>query len=370
MKQKKVVIGVGIGATVGIGLNIALKTKIGMMLINRWGSSAKGSPRLMISRPLEEVKPEETGFEDYGHLKHFNIDKSLHKNVLITGSNSYIGETFAHYCAQHYPNLTITTLDMKDERWREYTFRTKDGKAYDSVFHVAGIAHADVGKVSVPEQEKYYKVNTELAIECCEKAKKSGVKQFIFMSSMIIYGGAKRIDEKTTPHPTNFYGNSKWLADKGVRALADERYRVAVLRSPMIYGKGVKGNYRRLEKLAKTVPVFPDIRNKRSMIFIENLCEFVAQLVLSCEGGIFFPQNNEYSDTSQLVKCIAEVSGHKVYLMKSLIPFVKIAMRVSGKICDLVNKVFGSSYYDQNLSNYEGLFYCKYNLKESVYRIE
>jgi nucleoside-diphosphate-sugar epimerase len=363
-------IGAGIGAVVGIGLNVALKTKAGMMIINRLRSGTNGSSQLTGLHPIEEVKQEETGFDNYGHLKHFNIDKSLHKNVLITGSNSYIGESFVNYCAQYYPNITITTLDVKDERWREHTFKTRDGKTYDSVFHVAGIAHADVGKVSVPEQEKYYAVNTDLAIECCEKARKSGVKQFIFISSMIIYGGAKRINEKTMPNPANFYGNSKWLADKGVRALAEEGYNVAVLRSPMVYGKGAKGNYQQLEKLAKIIPVFPDIRNKRSMIYIENLCEFIAKLTLSCEGGIFFPQNNEYSDTSQLVKCIAEVSGHKVYLMKCLIPFVKIAKHISGKTGEIVNKVFGSSYYDQNLSNYEGLFYCKYNLKESVYRIE
>ena len=113
MKQKKIMIGAGIGAVVGIGLNVALKTKAGMMIINRLRSGTNGSSQLTGLHPIEEVKQEETGFDNYGHLKHFNIDKSLHKNVLITGSNSYIGESFVNYCAQYYPNITITTLDRE-----------------------------------------------------------------------------------------------------------------------------------------------------------------------------------------------------------------------------------------------------------------
>lgn len=325
-----------------------------------------GTGSKSVSRPIEPVKPEDVGFEDYGWSKTFNIDKAIHKNVLITGEGSYIGESFKSYVESHYPNIECLTIDMVDDIWREFDF-----SGYDTVFHVAGIAHVDVGHTPLSEQEKYYEVNTDLAIECCEKAKDDGVKQFIFMGSMIIYGGTKYIDEYTLPFPLNFYGNSKWLADKGVRALADERFKVAVLRTPMIYGKGSKGNYPMLARIAKRTPIFPDVNNKRSILYIENLCEFVAQLSLSGGGGVFFPQNGETASTNNIVKSIAKVSNHKLVTSKLLNPAVIMAQRGPiGKIQELAEKAFGSSWYDQGLSQYKGLEYQKVTLEESIRRTE
>ncbi len=316
------------------------------------------------------VTPEEAGFEDYGHRKHFNIDTSEKnkKRVLITGAGSYIGESFENWTKEHYPvNFAIDTLDMQDLSWREADF-----SSYDAVFHVAGIAHADIGKVSEEEKKKYYAVNTDLAIETARKAKAEGVRQFVFMSSMIIYGDSapygkeKVIDEHTLPAPANFYGDSKWQADKGVRALADESFRVAVLRPPMIYGKGSKGNYRTLEKLAKKLPVFPDVENRRSMLYIDNLCEFLCKLMLSGEGGVYFPQNGEYTKTSEMVREIAEAAGKRIRLTKLLKPAVAAGSHVPGKISGLVDKAFGNSVYDQRLSKYEGLEYQHIDLKTSI----
>ena len=105
-------------------------------------------------------------------------------NVLITGANSYIGTSFEKYANEHYAkDFSIDTIDMKDGSWKE-----KDFSNYDVVYHVAGIAHADVGHVDEATKRKYYEVNTKLAIDTCKKAKADGVKQFIFMSSAIMYG--------------------------------------------------------------------------------------------------------------------------------------------------------------------------------------
>lgn len=316
-------------------------------------------------RKIEPVEPANAGFEDYGCYKHFNIDKGKKVKVLIAGAGSYIGESFKNYCALHYMNIECVAIDMKDPSWRSYDF-----SAFDTVFHVAGIAHADVGHTTPEQQELYYAVNTDLAIECAEKAKEAGVKQFIFMSSMIIYGGRKFIYTKTVPAPANFYGNSKWLGDVGVRKLADEQFKTAVLRPPMIYGKGSLGNYPVLAKIAKKFPFFPDVENKRSMLYIENLCEFVGLLILSGEGGIYFPQNAEYSKTSDLVKSIGNTSHSPVRLSKALAPAVELAKKVPGKVKRLADKAFGSSYYDQRLSKYNGLDYQKVSLEESIKRTE
>ena len=209
------------------------------------------------------------------------------KKILITGANSYIGVNFEEYAKTHYLNkFSIDTVNMEDESWKH-----KDFSVFDTIFHVAGIAHADIGKVDETTKAKYYAVNTDLAIAVAKKAKDNKVKQFVFMSSAIIYGDSapygelKRITADTEPKPANYYGDSKWQADTGVRALANDNFTVTVLRPPMIYGKGSKGNYPILANIAKKLPVFPDVKNERSMLYIENLCEFLCQVMIRCEGG-------------------------------------------------------------------------------------
>lgn len=313
-----------------------------------------------------------------GFGKPVTVNTSATKKVLITGAGSYIGESFETYAKEHYGyHFAIDTLDMQDPGWRQ-----KDFSGYDIVYHVAGLAHADVGKVSEETKQKYYAVNTDLAIETAEKAKAAGVKLFVFMSSMIVYGESapfgkeKMITAETRPEPANFYGDSKWQADMGVRALADADFKVAVLRPPMIYGRGSKGNYPTLAKMAKKLPVFPDVENQRSMLYIENLCEFLSRMMLvdreefSEKGNIFFPQNPEYTRTSEMVELIAKTAGHKIRVSKLLAPAVFLAGKVPGKIGALVNKAFGNSCYAQEMSSYEGLDYQRTTLEESIVRTE
>lgn len=315
----------------------------------------------------DQINENTAGFDDYGCYKSFHIDKSLSKKVLITGAGSYIGESFADYAAMHYPNLSIDTVDMVDGTWR-----ARDIFGYDTVVHMAGIAHSDVGRADEEIKKKYYDINTKLAIETAQKAKKSGVSQFVFMSSMIVYGDSdpygktKVIDEHTLPSPANFYGDSKWQADQAVRKLGDDRFHVAVLRPPMIYGRGSKGNYPLLAKLARILPVFPDVDNQRSMLYIDNFCEFLCLLVLSGERGIYFPQNAEYGKTSDIVKIINEIADRKIKVTKLLNPIVKVASYIPGKVSRLVNKSFGNNVYKQYLSIYDGLDYQIHSFKNSI----
>lgn len=283
------------------------------------------------------------------------------KKILITGANSYIGCSFEAYVREHYAQeLKIDTVDMIDGTWRE-----KDFSGYDAVFHVAGLAHADVGNVSEEVKQKYYAVNTDLTIETAKKAKAEGVKQFVFMSSMIVYGGMEHITKDTEPQPANFYGDSKWQADKGVRELQSDAFCVTVLRPPMIYGKGSKGNYPLLAKLAKKLPVFPKVNNKRSMLYIENLCEFLCLIMKEPQAGVFFPQNSELVNTSDMVEQIAVATGHKIWVTSLLTPFVAIGMKMPGKIGGLCRKAFGSSYYEPEMSEC-GLNYRVYGFEDTI----
>lgn len=278
------------------------------------------------------------------------------KNVLITGKNSYIGTSLENWLMRKPGQYKVDTVDMKDASWKG-----KDFSQYEVVFHVAGIAHVS----SDPKmQDVYYDVNTKLAIETAKKAKTEGVRQFIFMSSIIVYGNSesnKIIDQNTVPTPSNFYGKSKLMAEEGIRSLNSEDFKIAVIRPPMIYGKGSKGNYPKLAKIAKRIPVFPDIDNKRSMLHIDNLCEIIKALIDYEETGLFFPQNKEYVKTSELVKAIGQAHGKKIWLTKVFNPVIKSMFGI-----DLVKKVFGSLVYEKSMSEYEKADYRVRSFQESI----
>lgn len=255
------------------------------------------------------------------------------KKILITGANSYIGTSFEAYIKAHYPhNYTVETVDMIDGTWRD-----KDFSGYDSVFHVAGIAHI---KETAENAELYYKINRDLAVEVAHKAKREGVKHFVFLSSMSVYGvESGEIELYGQPMPVSNYGKSKWQAEQQLAELAEDSFTVTMLRPPMVYGKGCKGNYNFLKKWIRTFHIFPDYANQRSMIAIEKLCAYVCEAIATPRGGVFFPRDEKYMCTTDLVKRIAEEENVKVYytkLFNPLIRFLKIK---------LVRKVFGNYVY-------------------------
>lgn len=289
------------------------------------------------------------------------------KKILITGANSYIGMSFEEYIKNNYSGeYLVDTVDMIDGSWRE-----KDFSEYDSIFHVAGIAHSDNGKISEEKKKLYYAVNTDLTVETAQKAKNEGVKQFIYMSSAIVYGDSapigktKVITKDTTVSPANCYGDSKVQAEKGLEKVNCDEFKVVVLRPPMIYGKNSKGNYPVLSKLARKMPVFPYVKNARSMLYVENLCEFVRLMVENEEQGLFWPQNQQYSNTSELVKMIGKVHGKNIALLKGFGWLLKLM----GGFVGLVNKAFGNLTYDMSLSEYKDN-YRVCGLEESIERTE
>lgn len=289
------------------------------------------------------------------------------KRILITGANSYIGTSFEKYIYENYRDeYQIDTLDMMDPNWKEYDF-----SGYDSIFHVAGIAHADVGNVSKETEKLYYRVNCDLTYETALKAKKCKVKQFIYMSSIIVYGESapygktKIITKDTKPEPANFYGDSKLQAEIKLSPLQDDNFNLVIIRPPMIYGKGSKGNYPMLSKLAKKLPVFPKINNQRSMLYVENLCEFVRLVISNNNQGIYYPQNSEYASTTAIVKTV----NPKIKISGILNPGVFISSKVPGKISGLCNKAFGNLVYEKSMSQYSEN-YCRYNLRESIEKTE
>lgn len=268
------------------------------------------------------------------------------KKVLITGANSYVGTNVETWLKKTPELFEVDTVSTFNDEWKQADFTR-----YDVVFHVAGIAHVDAKKKMEP---LYRKVNTGLTLEVAEWAKQHGVKQFIFMSSGIVFRESKSlkanvVTPETEPNPNGFYGDSKLQAEIGLHRLESETFKIVILRPPMIYGPNCKGNFMRLAKLGTVTPIFPAFHNKRSMLFIDNLAECVKQIILREESGTFYPQNKELADTVEIAKAFAKLNNHKLHVWRWLNIFVYIG----SPFIRSLNKMFADFYYVPEMSQYD-----------------
>lgn len=280
------------------------------------------------------------------------------KHILITGANSFVGTSVEQWLSKEPRQYAVDTVDTIYDKWRETDF-----SKYDVVFHVAGIAHVDPKPEMAP---LYYKVNRDLTVEIAKHAKEHGVKQFIFMSSMIVYHASKSlkgtvINADTKPNPNDFYGDSKLQAENGLKKLESDDFKVALLRPCMIYGAKGKGNFQRLAKLAKKTPLFPAWHNKRSMLYIDNLSEFVKQAIDRELSGTFHLQNREFADTVEICR---HYNG-KLICSRIFNPLVWLGSFALKPLC----KMFADQYYAPELTTYD-FDYQLVSFKDSLNRIE
>ncbi|MBR4017446.1 MAG: NAD-dependent epimerase/dehydratase family protein [Oscillospiraceae bacterium] len=266
------------------------------------------------------------------------------KRILITGAGSYIGASFAKYLTDNFPNAyEVDTVDMLTDSWKETSF-----SSYDAIFHVAGIAHIKETQENAP---LYYKVNRDLPVQVAEKAKADGVSQFVFLSTMSVYGMETGVITKDTiPCPKSNYGKSKLQAEQGLSQLADDHFKVVILRPPMVFGAGCKGNYQTIAKIVDKLPVFPKVKNQRSLIYIDNLCSFVKMAIDKELSGLYFPDNAHRVDTFSMAKAIADAKGKKIWFSSLL----GLCAKAAGVFIPMARKAFGTLVY----SNTEDFAYC------------
>ena len=284
------------------------------------------------------------------------------KKVLIIGAGSFVGMSIEQWLMQEPHEFQVDTVDTMNDAWKNADF-TK----YDAVFHVAGIAHVDPKPEMAP---LYYKVNRDLAIDVARHAKECGVNQFIYMSSRIVYKVSRSLKgdvttPETRPNPNDFYGDSKLQAENGLHELESDSFNVVILRPPMIYGPGNKGNMPRLAWLATKTPVFPAWHNKRSMIHVVNLAEFVKQVIQRGMSGTFFPQNAELADTVDIIRSVAKEKGHRIWITRLLNPLVW----VGSFFLPAIPKMFSDSYYIPEMSKYD-FDYQMVSFEESIKGME
>ena len=282
------------------------------------------------------------------------------RRILIVGKDSYIGESFKRWLEQYPDRYSVEIVNPKNGEWKEADFNQ-----FETVVSFAGVAH--VKNITEDMRDLFYSVNRDLSIEIATWAKKHSVKHFIVFSSMNVYGDyCDCVTDRSATHPTSFYGDSKLQGDLGISQLEDERFIVSYLRPPFVYGKGCRGNYNSISKIAKKTPIFPTFSNKKSMIYIDNLCEFVRMVIDNQLGGVLTPQNKELVSTADLVREIAKVNGRHVLF----VGFFNWAIRPSSRVLRMIRKAFANDYYNQELSDYFDYSYCIESFSESIKKTE
>ena len=284
------------------------------------------------------------------------------KKILITGKGSYLGNSLKAYLEAFGDCYQVDCLSLRSGDWKEQSFR-----GYDAVYHTAAIVHQPRSKDAPGELARYRAVNCDLAVDAAKKAKAEGVRQFVFLSTMAVYGltaafgKTVTITAQTPTVPTDNYGLSKLEAEQALLALEGPDFRVAILRPPMIYGKDCKGNFRSLVSLARRLPFFPKVPNRRSMLYVGSLNRMVQQIIDREDRGIFCPQDPEYLNTSAMVQAIAAAQGKRLLL----IPGFSWALHLLRHLTGAVDKAFGSLVYDKALSKLEE-DYCIASFPDSV----
>lgn len=287
------------------------------------------------------------------------------KKVILVGIGGYIGGKFTEYINKNYPDWQIDAVDSMNRKWAEADFT-----GYDAVYNVSGLAHANARQVS---EELYYQVNGQLPIDVATKAKAEGVPLFVQMSSQIVYGDMSGLGEEkmltpeTVPAEPTVYGKSKMMAERGLQKLVDDKFQVAIMRPPLIYSEYARDNFPRLVNFAKKMPIFPKLKNKQSMVYVDNLCELIKLIIENNKGGIYYPQQECYIEISKIVKDIADAVGNKMWQTRIFNP----ALRLLSKVPQLgfIHKAFGSIAYDMEMSNHFDGKYRVVSYEESIRRI-
>lgn len=282
------------------------------------------------------------------------------KRILVVGKGSYIGQSFKRWLEQYPEKYEVGIVNVKNGAWKKIDF-----SQYEVVVCFVGIAH--INNIKEDMKSLFYSVNRDLSFQIAKWAKEHGVKHHILLSSMNVYGDyCDCIIDRNKENPTSFYGDSKLQGDAAIRKLECENFVVSYVRPPFVYGKGCTGNYKIISNIAQRSPIFPTYENKKSMIYIDNLCEFIRMTIDRRQGGILTPQNKELISVVDLVREIAKCHNKKIFFTGGLNWLIKPMC----KITKMFKKAFANDYYAPKISDYWDNKYCLVCFEESIKRTE
>lgn len=273
--------------------------------------------------------------------------------ILVTGSNGYLGSSFINQCKKKYKFENFSLLNQKIQ---DINFKNTE-----VILHCAALVHQKVEY----SYEKYHDINVSYPLKLAKLAKQNGVKQFVFISTIAVYGeDEEKLDENTICNPITTYGKSKLEAEKELLKLSDDSFIVSIIRPPMVYGKDAPGNIDSLLKLVKKVSIIPlgGIENKRSFIFIQNLCHMIDEIISQQKTGIFLARDDEFLTTSKLIELIAKNLDKKIYLIK--MPFFESLLRIIKP--SFYKRLYGSLEVNNDITKQKLNLKNPYSVEEGI----
>lgn len=275
------------------------------------------------------------------------------KNVLITGKAG-LSSTVKEYLLSG--GINAECLDVFGDNWKEENF-----SGYDTIVHVAGVVPGTNTKT-----DDFYSVNTKKTADIAKKAKADGIRHFVFLSSMAVYGVSQKMNEQdgtvdadTPCKPDSDYGKSKLLAENELRKYEDNDFSVALIRVPSIYGEGKTDYIDQYRYLADKLPFIPVCFTglKKSVICVENLCELIRLIVENNTFGIVCPDDGPFSAVDF---CSAIYPQKRKSILAGKI--IEFFLRKNDRIVDY----YGAVCYSPKASNIFGGEYRKTSLPEGV----
>jgi nucleoside-diphosphate-sugar epimerase len=269
----------------------------------------------------------------------------MKKKVLITGASGFVGHGFL---TKYQSQLELIPAKVRVGKLDQISL-----EGIDCVLHCAALVHQMQG---APESE-YFQVNYELTKELADKALRQGVKHFVFISTAHVFGDSgsltehgSRLNEKSPCHPHDAYGRSKLKAEEYLLSLQKPEFCVSIVRPPMVYGKGAKGNILALAKLVRLSPALPlkYSDNRRSLVGIENLCQFISLVISKQVPGIFLPQDKAPISLAEMVNSLALAMHKKILLFPLPVFIMKLIFKFAPSISA---RLFGTLAMDSTASN-------------------
>lgn len=265
------------------------------------------------------------------------------RNILLVGSSGYIG--------RHVFAAFSSTFKVVKSVSRAGDLRLNELQNIDVVINAAGLAHS-----SATQPTEYAKVNAIFPCELARAARDAGVKKFIHLSSIAVYGSnINRIDESTPEAPDSPYGISKLDGDLALLSLQSDAFDVVILRPPMIYGPNAPGNPARLQRLAKLLPVLPlgGITNRRSFLSVNNLVTFVERALTASVHGVLLVADDDSVSTTKFVRHVARMHDQTVLLVNISFFFLILSVLLPTVAAKLLSDLVVSNMSTKQLIHIE-----------------
>ena len=282
----------------------------------------------------------------------------MHMKVIVTGANGFVGTRFMQY---NQARFQLEPLSLRSVDWSKVNLA-----GIDAVVHLAGKAH-DMHSTNDAE---YFEINYDLTKKLADKAREQGVPHFIYISTVKVYGDEDRevLNEQSDCHPEDAYGKSKLQAELYLRSIENNQFRVAIVRPPLVYGPGVKGNLIRVLGLAGTNLPLPFARtaNKRSMVYLDNLVELLNSILEKRSSGTFVAGDEHTVSTEELIAEIRRAMHKK----PRLISIPALARSILRKLKPAFYKrLFGSFVIDNQNTNKALQFAPPYSFEYGIGRM-